>query len=155
MRAAGVDVIDIAAIFVVADFAEAFEPHDFGKAQDGIERRPQFVADLGEEFRFLPACLFGCFLGVAKFLFGLLPLRDVAHHGAECGTFRALRLQLADGEEQRNLAALLDDRCYFAPVIEDRGESRTLQRCEIIAQDLAAFGREEFGERLARDLRER
>ena len=57
MRAAGVDVIDIAAVLVVADLAEALQPHHFREAEDGVERRAQFMADLGEEFRLLPACL--------------------------------------------------------------------------------------------------
>ena len=99
MAAAGMDVVDIAAVFVVVDFAEALQPHDFREAHDGVERRAQFVADAGEEFRFLPAGRFGRFLGLAQFRLGLLPLRDVAHHGAE-GGLRFRRLQLADGEEQ-------------------------------------------------------
>ena len=39
-------------VAVVADRAEALVHHDFGKADDRIERRADLVADLGEEFGF-------------------------------------------------------------------------------------------------------
>jgi hypothetical protein len=46
-------VHDIAAIFVIflrAQLAEHSRFHDLGKADDGVQRRAQFVAHIGEEF---------------------------------------------------------------------------------------------------------
>ena len=65
--AAGMDVVHIAAVLVILDFAEALKPHDFRESHDGIERRAQFMADAGKEFRFLPAGRLGHFLGLAQF----------------------------------------------------------------------------------------
>ena len=58
---------DVAAIFVIflrAERAEHAGFHDFGEADDGVERRAQLVAHIGEEFRLrlvglFGACLFG------------------------------------------------------------------------------------------------
>ena len=90
--AAGMDVVDIATILVILDFAKALKPHDFRETHDGIKRRAQFMADAGEEFGLLPACGFRHFLGVTQFRFSPLPLGNVTHHGAEGGA-RDLGLQ--------------------------------------------------------------
>ena len=86
--AAGMNVIHIAAVLVVLDLAKALQPHDFRETHDGVERRAQFMADAGQEFRLLPAGGLGHFLGLAQFGFGPFPLGDVAHHGAEGGALR-------------------------------------------------------------------
>ena len=40
---------EILPVALVADRAELFLRHDLGKADDGVERRSDLVADLGEE----------------------------------------------------------------------------------------------------------
>ncbi len=56
--------------------------HHVGKPDNGVERRADLVADPGQEFRLVSICRLGGALGVAKFLFGPLPLGDVADDGA-------------------------------------------------------------------------
>ncbi|GAA3855134.1 hypothetical protein GCM10022626_28620 [[Pseudomonas] carboxydohydrogena] len=72
---------DVLAVLLIASGAERAEhaaAHHFGKADDGVERRAQFVAHVGEEFRlglvgFLGAALlFGIFLREVGQLPGLL-----------------------------------------------------------------------------------
>ena len=72
MRPGGVDVLDIFAVALVADRAEALGHDDLGEAGHGIERRADFVADLGEEFRLGRRRAQRLALGVAQFLLGLL-----------------------------------------------------------------------------------
>ncbi len=122
MRAAGVDVLHVATVLLVVDLAEAAKPHDFREAHDGVERRSELVADAGEKLGFLAARRLGALLGLAQFGFGLLPLGDVAHHGAE-GGLRARRLQPADRQEQGHRSALADLGRHLAPVVEDRCET--------------------------------
>ena len=62
MRAAGVDVLHVAAVFLVVDLAEAAEPHHFREAHDGVERRAQLMADAGEEHALCAARRLGLLL---------------------------------------------------------------------------------------------
>ncbi len=43
------DILHIAPITCIADRAETFLQHQFGEADDGIERRTHLVADLGQK----------------------------------------------------------------------------------------------------------
>ena len=52
--ARAVNVVDVFAVGVVADRAEDLRFHHFGKAEDGIERRAQFMAHVREEPRLRP-----------------------------------------------------------------------------------------------------
>ena len=109
---------DVAAIFVVflgAERAEHAGFHDLGEADDGVERRAQLVAHVGEEFRlglvgFLGAGLLG---GVVFGKLGGALLRD-----AQVGDRRhqpllavdqlfLVRLQRRDVGADRNIAAVL------------------------------------------------
>jgi hypothetical protein len=145
------NVMDVAAVFLVVDFAEAAEPHHFRETHDGIERGPQLMADAGEEFRFLAACRLGTFLGLAQFRLGFLPLRDVADDRAE-GCLRPRGLQLADRQEQRHRSPLADDCRDLTPVVEDGCEAGALKCCQIIADRLAAFRRQQVDEGLSRHI---
>ena len=73
-------LVDVAAVFLVLVGAERPEHpgfHDLGEADDGVERRAQLMAHVGEEFGlglvgFFGAGLFlGIFLGELCELFGL------------------------------------------------------------------------------------
>ena len=49
MAAGSVDVLEIVLVALVADRAETLLHHHFGEAEDGVQRRADFVADLGEK----------------------------------------------------------------------------------------------------------
>ena len=66
--AALVDVLAVVAILVAADRAEHFRLHDLGEADDGVERRAQLVAHIGEEARLRLVGFFGAGLLVGVFL---------------------------------------------------------------------------------------
>ena len=148
MFATGVNVVGVAAVFVVAQFTKAFSAHDFGKAHDGIQGGAQFMADAGQKIGLLPVGIFRHFLGFAQFLLGAFPRGDVAHHGAEgCAGF--WRLQTADADEERNTVALAGGGHKFAAIVEHAGEARTRETCEIVPPEFAAFGLQQAGEELA------
>ena len=85
---------DVAAIFVIFVGAERAEHaclHDLGEADDGVERRAQFVAHIGQEFR----------LGLVGFLgAGSFPRRISRQGPSSC----CLRLR-ADPRSSRSAAA--------------------------------------------------
>src|SRR6185437_11291937 len=94
----------VLSIAVVADGAEAFVNHHFGKADDGVERRADLVADLGEEFRLRGRGLLRLLARVDEVFFRTLPGGDVTQHRA---VFLAA-LNAADGDEQRREPAAAD-----------------------------------------------
>ena len=83
MRARGMDVLEVFLVALVADRPESLLQHHLGKADDGVERRADLVADLGQEIRFLRARLLGRALGRDELALGLLEGGDVAQDGAE------------------------------------------------------------------------
>ena len=104
VRAGGVDVLEVFLVAVVADRPETLLQHHLGKADDGVERRADLVADLGEEIGFLGARLLGRALGADQLALGLLEGGDVAQDGAELAV-RPIA-QTAHGHEERDRAAL-------------------------------------------------
>jgi hypothetical protein len=62
------------------DGTEHFIHHDVGKSDHGVERRTQFVADIGEEFGLGPIGGLGRFLGRLKIVACHLGLGDVARY---------------------------------------------------------------------------
>ena len=111
-------VQDVAAIFVVfvgAERAEHARLHDLGKADDGVERRAQLVAHIGEEFRLGLVGLLGAgfFDGVFLGEFGQ-PLLRGAHVGdgrhqplLAVDQFFLVRLERGDVGADRDIAAVL------------------------------------------------
>ena len=83
MAAGGVDILQVLPVAFIADGAEALVHHHFGKTDNGVERRADFMADLGEKFRFGDRGLFGCLLGAVKLFCGALPGGDVAQYRAQ------------------------------------------------------------------------
>ncbi len=130
MRAGRVDVLQIVAIALVADRPEALLHDDFSKAEDSIERRADFVADLGQEIGFQRARPLGLLARVLKFLLNLLPMRHVTEKGAE---FLLCRVALrgpdaAEGHEDRNMSALMRPADDLAPVVEQARDAVRLAR---------------------------
>ena len=82
MPAGTADIIGIFHITRMADRPETFGRHHVGKADDGIERRADFMADARQEIGLVGIGGFRRPLGVAQFFFGALPLGNVANHGA-------------------------------------------------------------------------
>src|SRR5208337_5680549 len=54
------DVLEIVAVAVIADGPEALLHHDLGEAEDGVQRRPDLMADLGEKVGLRGARRQGC-----------------------------------------------------------------------------------------------
>src|SRR5690349_16144233 len=65
------NVTDIFEIFIIRGHPENAVRDKFGKADDGVERRPQFVAHMGEEFTLRPAGKLG--LGESPVSLGFVP----------------------------------------------------------------------------------
>ena len=68
-----------------------------------------------------------------QFLLGVLPLRDVAQHGAE---FAAVA-EPADGHEQRDEAALRHPADHLAAIVEHAGDAVLGKPVEIVERRLA------------------
>jgi hypothetical protein len=84
--AAIVNIAGIFGIFRRADRSEHLILQDIGKAEDGVERRAQLMAHIGEEFGFRPVgglrtLFFGEIIGVGVGKLGLLPLQLVLRGG--------------------------------------------------------------------------
>lgn len=58
MAATAMDVVRIFPVAVAAERAEHFLTHDFGKADNGVERRAQLMAHVRKEFCFRAVCHF-------------------------------------------------------------------------------------------------
>ena len=120
--AAGQDVVTVFLVFFRAERAEHAAAHDLGESDDGIERRAQFVAHIGEEFGFglvgfLGAVLFlGIFFGEVGEFDGLpfeLGLRafQIDHGGAQpkvvVDQLLLVLLDAGDVGADRDIAAVL------------------------------------------------
>src|SRR5262245_12576513 len=149
MTARGVDVLEVLTVAIVADRAEAFVHHDFGKADDGIERRADLMADLREKVGFCrgrPLCLA---LAIEQVLLRALPLGDVAQPRAEfAGAFG----NSAHGHEQRDQPALTYAADHLAAVVEHAGHAVERKPVEVIERGAATLRREQLAERLADEL---
>ena len=81
-------LVDQPRIFQIARSAERAEHlvrHHFGEADDGVERRAQFVAHIGEEARLGAVGLFGEIARLDQFALVGLALGDVAGDGDDVG----------------------------------------------------------------------
>src|SRR5690606_28995309 len=126
--ARAVDVAQIAAIALIADRSEALVHHQFGKADNGIERRADLVADAGEKARLVRGFALRRAARLDQLLLGALPGGDVAHDGTEAAAAR----QSADRHEERNIAALCLAADHLAPVIEQAGDALVPEARQIV-----------------------
>jgi hypothetical protein len=145
-----VDVLDVVPVALVADRPEALLEHDLGKTQDGIERRADLVADLGQEIRALGARLLGGALGRRQFALRLLEGGDVAQHGA-IFALRALS-DAPDRHEERDDAALADAAQNLATVVEEARHAVVSEPLEIFERREMALGGQQGGQTFARDF---
>jgi len=105
MLAAVVDVACIVAVARLVDRAQQLVPDDLGKADDGVQWRPQLVAHVGEERRLGAVGVFRPQLGGHQILLHALALGDVggdADHVALAAAHRDRRL----AREQPELRAV-------------------------------------------------
>ena len=140
-----VDVLEVLPVAVVAERPEALLHHHLGKADDGIERGADLVADLGEEFGLCRGGFFRLLAGVDQFFLGALPGGDVAQHRAE---FLAV-LDAAHGHVKRHQPALAHAADQLAALVEQR-RFVARETVEIVERGAAAFRREQLAERRAR-----
>lgn len=77
------DVLKIILVALIADWPKPLVHHDFGKAQDRIEWRPDFVTDPREKIRFQCACPLGFLACPLKLTLNLFPMREVAQNCAK------------------------------------------------------------------------
>src|SRR5690606_21906462 len=122
-------VAQIAAVALVLDRAEALVEHEFGEADDGIERRADFMADAGEETGLERGFALGGAACLDQLFLGTLPGGDVAHHGAET----AALWQSPDGHEQRDVTTLRLAADDLAHDIENADYPASSQTLEILA----------------------
>src|SRR5512132_2289405 len=83
MAAGGMNIPEVFAVTFVADRTEAFIGHNLGKADDGIERGPDLVADPRKKIGLRRRGCFPLALGLGELLFRLLPSGNVAKDGAQ------------------------------------------------------------------------
>ena len=145
MRAGGVDVLDIFAVALVADRAEALRHDHFGKAGHGIERRADFMTDFGEEFGFGRCRAQRLALGVAQLVLALLAAGDVAEYRAN-----AVAADTGKRHGQRHETFLASARRDVEHVIEGAGAAH--RAVEVIARRALALGRQQIAERAAAKL---
>ena len=88
-------------------------------------------------------------LAFGQFLLGLLPLRDVAEHGAELVGAVA---DPAHGHEQRDQAALAHAADHLAAVVEHARDAVVREPVEIVERGALALRREQVDEGVAREL---
>ena len=101
---AAADVAAVLVIFLRAERPEHVGFHDLGETDDGVERRAQLVAHIGEEFRFRLIGFFG------TRLFG----------GVFLGQFRRAMLRGAQVRDGRHQALFAVDQFFFVRL--ERGD---------------------------------
>ena len=79
MLAGCLDLPEISRSFLVSVVLGIFQQH-LAVADDGVHRRAQLVAHVGQEDALGSRCSLGRFFGFEYLVLGLLPGRDVAHH---------------------------------------------------------------------------
>jgi hypothetical protein len=133
---------------LIADRPEPLLHHHFRKADDCIERRADFVADLRQEIGLLRVRGFRRPPRRHKFFLRVLPMRDVAENGAEL----VRPSEAPHRHEQRDEPSLRHPADHFASVIEDAGYTVGGKAVEIVERRLSALLGEEICERLAQNV---
>ena len=139
MLAGGADVAEIFAVAIVLDRAEPLLDHHFGKADDGVERRADLVADARQELRFLARVGLGGAARGDQFRLGALPVRDVAQHHAEASALARSEMRpmvMKSGIEPAPASASTS-----RPSLSRLATPFSLQAGEIVERRLPASGR--------------
>ena len=93
------DVLQIFDVSLVAERAEALADHHLGKADDGVERRADLMADPRQHVGLGVGGAIGEMLRLAQLAFALCGLREIAKHREE---IRPCRLRPSHGHRDRN-----------------------------------------------------
>ena len=147
--AGGADVLHVFAVALVAERAEALADHHFGKADDGVQRRPHLVADPRQHVGLGVGGALGQPPRLAQFALGLPGLREIAEHREE---IRAVGAGAAHGHRQRDDAALAFAAQHLAAVIEQALDAGRLDGGEIFEHAVPAFRRKQIGEIALREF---
>ena len=153
IAAAFADVARVFAVFFRPERPEHSQFHDFGETDDGVERRAQLVAHIGEEFGFRLVRLLGAgfFRGVFERQIGELAGLEFQRllRAAQVVDRRDLPLlsldqlllvllELGDVGADRDIAAVLGPAfadMQPAPVIEERFEGAGARRLRLVIGD--------------------
>ena len=136
-------------VALVAERAETLADHHFGKADDGVQRRPHLVADPRQHVGLGVGGALGQPPRLAQFALGLLGLREIAEHREEIRTVGA---GAAHRHRQRDDAALAFAPQHLAAVIEQAFDAGSLDAGEIFEHAVLAFGRKQLGEIASREF---
>src|SRR6185312_1759241 len=128
MTAGGVDVLQVLPVTLIADRAETLVHHDFGKADDGIERCANFMADLRDKFGFRDRGFLGCLLGIRELFGGVLPCGNLAKYHAQL--FSALNATHSD--MKRNQSSLTHTSDCVVPGVEDTRATAVCEPVEVL-----------------------
>ena len=141
--AGGADVLHVFDVTLVAERAEPFADHHFGKADDGVERRADLVADPRQHVGLGVGRAIGQPPRLLQFALAFSDLRKIAKHREE---IRAVGPGASHGHRQRDQAAPAHAAQHVAAVIEQAGDAGALDALQIIPDHALAFRREQFGE---------
>ena len=117
--AGSADVLHVLDVALVAERAEPFADHHFGKADDGVERRAHLVADPRQHVGLGVGRAIGQPPRLAAVRSALPGLRQVAEHREE---IRAVGPGASHGHRQRDQAAAALAAQHVAAVIEQAGD---------------------------------
>src|SRR5690606_2050466 len=143
--ARAVDVAQVVAVPVGPYRPELFIHHQFGKADDGVERGADFMAYPRQKLGLLRGRTFRLRARLRQVFLGPLPLGDIAHDGAVAVVSR----QAPDRHEQWDEASFGLPTDNLAPVIEHAGHPVLRKSVQIIAYGAVALDRKQGGKVLA------
>ena len=141
--AGGADVLHVFDVALVAERAEPLADHHFGKADDGVQRRADLVADPRQHVGLGVGGAIGQPPRLAQFALALLGLRQIAKHREE---IRPVGPRASHRHRQRDDAALAHAPEHLAAVIEQAGDAGALDAGEIVEHRVLALRREQVGE---------
>jgi hypothetical protein len=131
-------IVDVAR----ADRTKNLMGHDFGKSEDGVERRPELVAHIGEKARFRAARVLGKIACLNQITLVRLAFRDVAGHGDDI----AHRIARPAGGPAAELSPSVSARFGREPEFCGRSLA-SARRGEGIRHDGGIFGVDEIRQR--------
>src|ERR1700722_2990858 len=109
VAAGPVDVLDVVLVTLVADRAETLLQHHFGKAQNGVQGRPDLMADLGQKIRLRGAGGLGGLARGDQAPFCITLAAEVAHESAKLRRFARANSRERERQRNRNAGAIAPD----------------------------------------------
>ena len=141
--AGSADVLHVFDVALVAERAEAFADHHFGKADDGVERRADLMADPRQHVGLGVGGAIGQPPRLLQLALVFSGLRKIAKHREE---IRTVGPGPPHGHRQRDDAAAAHAAERVAAVVEQAGDAGALDALQIILHHALAFRREQIGE---------